>query len=186
MKRAESTDNPHTKIRSLMLRTVGKRDIGQCEVSRLLMSEPLYHSSFTYVSQSLDLTGRQLDLDTNSNNLTKTNLLDFYADRFSNEFLKPYILTIINFLDFVTRFVVVKGQLRLRTNISLVVITTTPKVRYNKRDLKVYKMYCHYQIIKYSDWKREDIPGINNFEDSIERFERFILVASPEILAALK
>ena len=30
------------------------------------------------------------------------------------------------------------------------------------------------------------INSNNNFEDSIERFERFILVASPEILAALK
>jgi len=38
-----------TKLRSCMLKTVaGKRDLGQCEVSRLLMSEPLYHSSFEY------------------------------------------------------------------------------------------------------------------------------------------
>jgi hypothetical protein len=39
-----------------MLKTVaGKRDLGQCEVSRLLMSDPLYHSTFEYVTQSLNL-----------------------------------------------------------------------------------------------------------------------------------
>ena len=40
-------DNPTKKLRALMLKSVaGKRDLGQCEVSRLLMSEPMYSSTF--------------------------------------------------------------------------------------------------------------------------------------------
>lgn len=60
-------DNPQTKIRSLMINSIaGKRDIGQCEVSRLIMSEPLYHSDFNYVIQSIDLDTREINLDKNT------------------------------------------------------------------------------------------------------------------------
>ena len=74
-----------------MLRSVGKRDIGQCEVSRLLFSEPLYSSTFSYVSQNLELSTRQLNFDKNSSSLVKKNLLDFYADRDTDEFLKVHL-----------------------------------------------------------------------------------------------
>ena len=53
---ASDGDNPITKLRSLMLKSVGgKRDLGQCEVSRLLLSEPLYSSPFEFVTVSLKL-----------------------------------------------------------------------------------------------------------------------------------
>ena len=56
---ANETDDPVTKIRSMVLKTInGKRDLGQCEVSRLLLSAPLYHSSFAYIKFSLDLNNR--------------------------------------------------------------------------------------------------------------------------------
>ena len=46
IKFSDDNDNSITKIKSLMLKTVaGKRDIGQCEVCRLLNSEPLYSST---------------------------------------------------------------------------------------------------------------------------------------------
>jgi hypothetical protein len=134
-----------------MLRSIsGKRDLGQCEVSRLLLSEPLYHCSFTYVYQSLDLHQREVNFDNNADDTapaTKQNLLDIFAKRDSIEFLKPYVDSIINFLDFLTRFCIVKGNLRLRLNSSKIVVITNPRVRYNSNNLEYHKKYCFYQII---------------------------------------
>ena len=82
--KASDTDNPQTKMRSLMINSVcGKRDIGQCEISRLLLSEPMYHSTFEYVSQSLDLDKRQLNTDNDNPavNIYKKSIMDYYADR---------------------------------------------------------------------------------------------------------
>ncbi|CAF0956132.1 unnamed protein product [Brachionus calyciflorus] len=42
---------------------IGKRDIGQCEVSRLLLSEPLYNSSFNYVTVSTEIDTRDMNLN---------------------------------------------------------------------------------------------------------------------------
>ena len=54
---SDQNDNPASKLRSVMLKKVsGKLDLGQCEVCRLLMSEPLFFSTFEYVTQSLELT----------------------------------------------------------------------------------------------------------------------------------
>ncbi len=54
---SDDTDNPTKKLRSLMLKSVAnKRDIGQFEVSRLLLSvQPLYSSSFEFVTIALKL-----------------------------------------------------------------------------------------------------------------------------------
>jgi hypothetical protein len=186
MKSAEATDNPLTKLRSLMLRTVCKRDIGQCEVSRLLFSEPLYHSTFDYVSQSLDLSSRQLNFDQNSSLLVKINLLDYYADRDSNEFLKPHLASITSFIEFVKKFVISCGVLKLKDKPHLIVVTTSPRVRYNPSDLKCYTNYCFYQMIKYSNWKREDMISLSNVNDCIRRWESFLLIAPFEVLNVLK
>ena len=53
---AKDEDNVTTKLKSLMLQSIGKRDIGQCEVCRLLMSEPLYSSSFEYTESRFQRT----------------------------------------------------------------------------------------------------------------------------------
>jgi len=47
--------------------TAGNRDIGQCEVSRLLFSDPLYNSSFTYVVQNSDLYSKEIDMNALNN-----------------------------------------------------------------------------------------------------------------------
>ena len=52
-----------------MLKTVtGKRDLGQCEVCRLLMSEPRFSSTFEYLTQSLKLNQfKEMNKLTNKN-----------------------------------------------------------------------------------------------------------------------
>jgi hypothetical protein len=59
---ATEEDNPHSKMRSIMLKSIaGKRDLGQCEVAHLLLSEPLYHLNFNYVNLSTDLFTKEVN-----------------------------------------------------------------------------------------------------------------------------
>ncbi len=79
---ASLEDNPTSKIRSLMLKSVaGNRDLGQCEISRLLMSEPHYRSSFCHVTVSLEINIREVDCRPfcESAPATKNSLLDYYS-----------------------------------------------------------------------------------------------------------
>ena len=148
----------------------------------------MYHSTFTYVSQSLDLYQREVDLQNTDDTApaTKQNLLDIFGKRDLVEFLKPYCKGIINFFDFVTRFCIVKGNLRLRPYPSKVVVNTTPRVRYNPTNKEIHQKYCYYQIIKYGNWKFGNLPELNNMENSVERWEGFLLHASPAIMKELK
>ncbi len=154
----------------------------------IILSEPLYHSTFTYVSQSLDLYQREVDLQNYDDTApaTKQNLLDIFGKRDLVEFLKSYCNGIINFLDFVTRFCIVKGNIRLRPNPSKVVVITTPSVRYNPSNREIHQKYCFYQLIKYGNWKFENLLELNNMENSVERWESFLLHASPAIMNTIK
>ena len=140
-------DNAITKLRSLMLKTVsGKRDLGQCEVCRLLMSEPLFSSTFEYVTQSLELNQfKEMNKLTNKNGhnpATNCSLIDFYANRKSNPVLMPILESITSFYQFVINYKVTKGQLMLRKNFKKIIVVTYPKVRYNKKIPENYIDYC--------------------------------------------
>jgi hypothetical protein len=85
----------------------GNRDIGQCEVSRLLFSDPLYHSTFNYVNQSSDLYNREINVNAINNDsasATKKSMIDFYRTRKKNPFLIPHLDKVINFIEFVHFF----------------------------------------------------------------------------------
>ena len=109
---ASQDDNPQTKIRSLMIKSIaGKRDLGQCLISRLLLSEPLYHSSFNYVYLSTDLFTKELNLDKNvpdDAEATKRSIIDFYAYRYNNPRLQNSLENIYNLIDFVRKFTLKK------------------------------------------------------------------------------
>ncbi len=76
--------------------------------------------------------------------------------------------------------------MKLRDKPHLIVVTTSPRVRYNPSDLKCYTNYCFYQMIKYSNWKREDMISLSNVNDCIRRWESFLLIAPFEVLNVLK
>ncbi len=101
---------------------------------------------------------REVNLDECTDNdapATKTNLLDYYANR--DNIQKIHGRPIFNLLDFLTKFYLVKGQLRDRPNQKEVVIITTPQYRYNPNNCENHKKYCYHQLIKYSPWKKEDL-----------------------------
>jgi hypothetical protein len=134
--RATEEENPQTKIRSIMLKSIaGKRDLGQCEVSRLLLSEPMYHSTFNYVNLSTDLFTKEVNINANANeddDATKKNIIDFYADRFNNQRLQNALDDINNLMEFTRKFIVKKGELALRENPEKVVVIPFPKVYFFK------------------------------------------------------
>ena len=179
---ANEEDNTVTKLRTLMLKSVsGKRDLGQCEVCRLLISEPLYSSSFEYVQQSLDLNqAKEINKLSNNGNSKATNstLMDFYAHRFQNDKMHSIRDTISSFYDFVLQYKVIKGQLIARKNNKRIIIVTCPKVRYNPQIIENHIDYCYYQLIKYSNWNIADLEIMRNKTTPIERFETFYNNAS--------
>lgn len=52
---AKDSDNPQTKIRSLMIRSTGQRDIGMAETCRQSIGGKHCVSNLEFVKQSLDL-----------------------------------------------------------------------------------------------------------------------------------
>ena len=88
------------------LKTVaGKRDLGQCEVSRLLLSEPLYSSSFEYVVLPLDLKiSREVNPIKQSTDemaiATNDTIMDFFAKRHENPKLSNILHEISNLYFF--------------------------------------------------------------------------------------
>ena len=99
-----------------MLKTVsGKRDLGQCEVSRLLMSEPLYSCTFEFVVLCLDLKLSRDIIPVNeatdeSALITNETLMDQFAKRHSNPKLQPILSEINNIYSFVKKFKMFKGK----------------------------------------------------------------------------
>lgn len=171
------------------------------------MSEPLYSSTFEYVTQSLDLNQSKeiKNLIKNGPEIEATNntLMDFYANRLEHfELIKKIRETEdiklnrqslnandnleTSFNQFVTQYKCVKGELKMRTNSNNVIIVTYPKVRYNPKIIENYTEYCYYQIIKYSNWTINDILIINNKETAVNRFEEFIKNTTPEIIETMK
>ena len=129
---ATEEDNPQSKLRSLMLRSIaGKRDLDQCEISRLLLSELLYHSTFNYVTLCTDLNNKQVNLDKNANDdddAVKSSIIDFYANRYDNPRLQKELDDVNNLIDFVRKFTIKNNQLTARDNAESTVVITFPKV----------------------------------------------------------
>jgi len=180
-------ENPISKLRSIMIKSVaGKRDIGQCEISRLLMSQPLFHSSFNYVTISTDLEKKEINLSRNrspNEPATKKSLIDFYAHRKTNKKLKNYLDRITCLIAFVQLFQLnAKNELELRKNSEKTIVITYPKFRFNPDNPEMNKYYCFHNMIKYSDWTIENIDDITNIETAINRWQSFLKTASSDFL----
>jgi hypothetical protein len=184
---ASLDENPISKLRSIMIKSVaGKRDIGQCEISRLLMSQPLFHSSFNYVTISTDLEKKEINISRNQSPnepATKKSLIDFYAHRKTNKKLENYLDRINCLITFVQLFQLnAKNELELRKNSEKTIVITYPKFRFNPDNPEMNKYYCFHNMIKYSDWTIENIDDITNIETAINRWQSFLKTASSDFL----
>jgi hypothetical protein len=131
-------------MKSMILKCAsGTRDLGQCEVSRLLMSERHYHSSFQHFSISLDFNRVEMILNKSNSNepSVKISLLQMYGNRKNNPFNLKFEHLIENFFDFSMRFYISKNQLQFRSSIDKIVATTTPRVYYQPTNEPMYIKY---------------------------------------------
>lgn len=179
--------NPVSKLKSIFLRTTcAKRDRGLGEVTRSLLGNPLYHSTFKYENLSLDINYRPLaemnDKDDESAPAVKKTLLDFYGERNLNPHLLQILeeKKIISLIVFAKHFHIIKQNLVPRKNSDNIIIITTPPVTYNNQDIKKHAKYCYYQYIKYGPWDAISIKDLN-LNNSIDTWNSFITTASAEI-----
>ena len=76
---SNANENAHAKslLKSIMLRSCGlNRDMGQSEITHLILGQPLFRSTYQYVHVSLDRSVRKLNLQTqstDSNSITQKN-----------------------------------------------------------------------------------------------------------------
>ena len=161
------------------------RDIGQSEVCRLLLSEPLYQSTFDYIYISLDINSKQVTFDNNIIQYKKS-IIDYYANRYNEYIDKDTLDKIFNILDFVILFKLQNNRLVKRNNANDVVILTKPDIYYNPYDIHKYKDFCYYSLIKYSNWSNLDNHLIENKQNAETNWHHFILEAPERIKYEIK
>ena len=124
-----------------MLRAVGERDFSSQECAHMLLSLPLVRCTYTFTAISL-YNSRQLTQDKESGELVlQQSILDQYAARDG--------LPDTNLCQFVSQYIVYRGQLRKRP--APVIVRTFPQHFPNPRS-EWYGQYCKYQLIKYNPW----------------------------------
>lgn len=186
---AKPDDDPVTKYRSLMLKSLGgHRDLGQSEVCRLILSEPLYQSSFKYIYISLDFSSKQLKTNQNDHDsdICAKSILDFFGKRFTNKQIEPYLPKINHLVDFAKYFYVKNDKLLPHINPDLNVVITRPVVKYTPDDTNKYNDYCYYQLVKYSKWNDQNKDDLLNLERAIPNWKKFLEQASTDILQSIK
>ena len=158
-------------------------------MSRLLLSEPFYHSSFVYVKLTTDLNSREINVDqlNNPNALaTKSSLLDYFSNRKHIQIVKPYLQTIVNLTDFVKMFYIINNTLKIRNNSHRIVVIFYPRIRYNPNDLEKHKQYCHHQFIRHANWDITNLKDMQNEETAIFRWNEFLKTADAESLRKIQ
>ena len=174
-------DRAMTKLRSLMIRTVGQRDIGAGEASRLVAGGNHYHSSFTFKNESLDL--KQYHFVYNKERKewdAKESLLSMYGRRqtllvgMSNE-LRVVLESVENFVHFCQLFDISK-QKGLRLNPKNNVIVRTYPSYSSDPALSTFPKYCLSLILKYTPWlcaAPEDLSLLLDEETACDRWFNF-------------
>lgn len=180
-------DYPKSKIRSLMIKHIaGERDIGQCEVSRLLMSEPLYHSSFEYVTVCTNVNTKEINIDPElptDASAFKKSIIDYYSIRKKLGICQAHLSKIKNLIDFVKIFTTnSKNELVVRKLNKPVIVVTFPKLRFDSENNENNKKYCLHNLFKYSDWDSGNFEEIMNLDTALHRWNEFLKIASPDII----
>ena len=144
------------------------------------MSQPLYSSTFTYATQALDLFETKNEIYTNNKTQAiSKSLMEIYARRSDQKDLELEKET--SFVEFIQKYKISKGQLKLRDQDKQVIVVTYPTLRYNPNIESIYKEYCYYQMIKYSSWHIKDLPLLKDKNTAIQRFESFLTTCSSSI-----
>ena len=162
MTQTTETDSGARIIRKLIIRSVGERDFSIKEVMHHLLSLKLYRSTFNVISVSLEGT-RKINFQANGIE-SEPSLIDKYATRGDMSFTecRSEILG-LNFLNFVSKYNVVNGELKKRQK--EVIVRTYPSY-YSNPTSELYPQYCKFQLIKYKPWSESPSTLWNGFESN--------------------
>lgn len=122
-----------TALRTSMLRAVGERDFSAQETAHLLLSEPLYSSTYTFVCVFLDGSREICDQSadhTSTTPVTNPSTLQVYANRSHYAAQFPGIAQ-LNLFDFIKLYSIVHQDIRKRSE--EVIVRTFPKYSPNPR-----------------------------------------------------
>ena len=182
--KADETDSVATTIRSSVIKSVGQRDIGQGECSRILFSGNHVESSFKYVYVSTDLETQEIIRSNRNGNLSKSkSLLQCFAERHTLQEMYPALdLNQPNLLEFCKQFVLVKGELRSNKDADKTIVITFPNFRYAPKSPQ-YKQFCRAALVKYSPWTANTVAAIKNDITVVQEWETFAATFSDNIRA---
>ncbi len=152
----------------LMMKTLGERDFSAQETMHLLLSLKLHSSSFTVVPVSLHGSCKVNTSVGPAAKCTSNYLLDYYGKRKIYLEKVPDIMN-INFMQFVSKYKIVKGLLHHRSTrfvpkvfpelclilqISTVEIIHHGQIYLRKHGILVHQMvFCQIQILIQRDYK---------------------------------
>ena len=153
----KESDSAGKSYKSMLMKTIGNRDIAICEIMYALLSIPfVYCPDFEFITQSLEPSNLIVP-NGNDNVIVSPNLLDIYAERvvkFDNKFGD---LNKMNFDTFIKTFKT-KGK-RWTSDCTLVrhtkrvIVQYFPRITYeNKTKTKEYANFCKYELVKYKPW----------------------------------
>ena len=174
--KAEETNSTASAIRSALIKTIGHRDIGQGEASRILLSGNHCESTFKFVHVSLDIDVTQITRTEKTGNFVeKFSLLQAFEHRhmlMQESVFKGWNLDQPNFLEFARHFCIVKGELQRHSNPDKIVVITFPAVRYDPKSPK-YVDFCRYALVKYYPWTNAHRDFILDDSKVIRAWEEF-------------
>lgn len=157
-KLSDSSD-PHTALKSTMIRSAGERDFSAQETAHQLLSLPLVSCTYRFETLSLN-NSRALSKDVHTGEHTiEPSLIDCYANRL--------ILPKTNLITFASKYTVYKSEPRRRPK--EVIIRTFPQYSPNPNDHN-YSQYCKFQLIKYKPWKNNFNHAWSGHSDTEEGY----------------
>jgi len=188
-KNIEHGDNIISKLKSFFLRiTCSQRAKGIAEVSRALLSSPLYHSDFKTVTVSLNYNSYEvasINSIGKTEKISKKTLIHYFAERKDNEFVKPFLPLCYSFLQFAKHFKLTNNKLSKQSNLDKIVVLTTPQIYYYPRNTKKYVDYCYFQYIKYGNWDSTSIKQLNDL-NAVSTWENFLKLADINVKKAVR
>ena len=137
-----NSTNPHTALRSTLIRSAGERDFSAQETAHQLLSLPLVSCSYKFVTLSLNNSRVLLKNPHTGEHTIEPSFIDCHATR--------SILPSTNLITFASNYTVNNGEPHRRP--TEVIVRTFPQYSPNPKDHS-YSEYCKYQLIKYKPWR---------------------------------
>ncbi len=136
-----------------------------------------------------DLDSRELNIEANidGNEPAKKSIIDYYANRKKEFFLRTYLDQTTSLVQFVKMFKLTKdNKLTYRQDSDKTVVITFPKIRYNPLNKEKHRQYCDHQLIKFNYCSIDYINEIRDVESALERWEVFLATATEDVLKFIK